>query len=284
MGAGVRFRESGCTTNHYPMSKPLLPIALKAAIAAGKKIMEVYTTDFEVVSKKDNSPLTIADRLANTSIISHLTETGIPIISEENKQLSYAVRKKWERCWLVDPLDGTKEFVKRNGEFTVNIALIENGDPVLGVIYIPVTKTLYFTTREGTAAFVYELQTTDTVKIKDILKGATAIFPQANRHKITIVGSRSHLNEATERYINNLGKDPLMIARGSSLKFCVIAEGGAQMYPRFAPTMEWDTAAGHAICRAVGVEVINLETGKPLRYNKSTLLNPFFLVNCNTSL
>lgn len=255
----------------------LLEIAIKASIDAGKEILKVYNTTFEVETKEDNSPLTIADKNANEVINRYLLPTGIPIVSEENKQIDYLERKNWSRCWMVDPLDGTKEFVKRNGEFTVNIALIENGKPILGVIYVPVSKELYFS--GGTKAYKIELEEKQTLKTiianALILKTADWITP------IKVVGSRSHLNEATQKYVEQLGKknEVKMVSKGSSLKFCLVAEGNAHVYPRFAPTMEWDTAAGQAICEAVGLKVINQETNSPLTYNKENLLNPYFLVS-----
>ncbi|MFT5891094.1 MAG: 3'(2'), 5'-bisphosphate nucleotidase [Dokdonia sp.] len=264
------------------MMKPFLHTAIQAAIDGGKAIMEVYETDFDVIIKDDESPLTIADKNANTIINEYLETTHVPIISEENKQLDYSERKDWSSCWMVDPLDGTKEFVKRNGEFTVNIALIKEGEPILGVIYIPVTKMLYFTSEDATSSYKFEIDIEKEIRVHEIIENAVQIFPSEKSNPVKIVGSRSHLNEETKNFISEIEKENTVaiVSRGSSLKFCVIAEGGAHVYPRFAPTMEWDTAAGHAICKAVGVEVIDQETQKPLRYNKENLLNPYFLVSC----
>ena len=182
---------------------------------------------------------------------------------------------------MVDPLDGTKEFIKRNGDFTVNIALIEEGAPILGVIYIPVTRMLYFTSEDASSSYKIEIATQKEIYVEAIIANATQIFPSEKKNPLKIMGSRSHLNEVTKDFISEIEKEYTvdMVSRGSSLKFCIIAEGGAHMYPRFAPTMEWDTAAGHAICKAVGVEVIDQETQQPLRYNKENLLNPYFLVS-----
>lgn len=260
--------------------KKNLSIAIQASIAAGIEILKIYATDFESVLKSDNSPLTVADQKADEVINNYLTETGIPIISEENKQIDYSERKNWNICWMVDPLDGTKEFIKRNGEFTVNIALIVDGNPVLGVIYVPVSKTLYFTAADGKSSHKLVLENEITAT-EEIYKKAIAINPASkNAIPFKIVGSRSHRNEATEEFIQNLQKDREveLVSKGSSLKFCLVAEGAAHIYPRFAPTMEWDTAAGQAICQAVGVSVINMETKEPLRYNKEDLLNNYFLV------
>ena len=256
-----------------------LNIAIEAALKAGVEILKVYNTDFDVVVKKDDSPLTQADKNANEVINPYLKKTDIPIISEENKQLPYAERKQWNTCWIVDPLDGTKEFINRNGEFTVNIALVENGTPQLGVIYVPVTKTLYFTAANLKSSKKIVLESEDVV-VDDILKNAKDIKPDLNADVIKIVGSRSHLNEDTEKFIAQVGKNkPVeIVSKGSSLKFCLVAEGKAHLYPRFAPTMEWDTAAGDAICRAVGLEVIDQTTAKPMVYNKENLLNNYFLV------
>lgn len=259
--------------------KSSLEIAIKAALEAGKEILKVYNTHFSVEVKDDASPLTLADKNANAVINSYLTKTPYPIISEENKQIDYSERKKWDSCWIVDPLDGTKEFVKRNGEFTVNIALVTNGKPVLGVIYVPVSKELYFTD-EG-LTYSKKITLRDDGSFQFIQKNATVLKPSKDKKTIKIVGSRSHLNEATQQYISEIEKTNKveMVSKGSSLKFCLVAEGKAHVYPRFAPTMEWDTAAGHAICEAVGISVIDQETQKPLRYNKENLLNPYFLVN-----
>ena len=258
-----------------------LSIAIQASIEAGKAILEIYTSPFEVEIKGDKSPLTLADKNANDVINSYLKNTGIPIISEENKQLDYSERKDWNKCWIVDPLDGTKEFIKRNGEFTVNIALIENGNPLLGVIFVPVSKDLYFTSVDALKAFKYTLKNED-VPVSEILENALEILPETKTPSVVkIVGSRSHLNDDTKNFISGIEKENEVgiVSKGSSLKFCLVAEGKANLYPRYAPTMEWDTAAGQAICQAAGVKVINNETQKPLRYNKENLLNPYFLVS-----
>jgi len=261
--------------------KDNLAIAIQASLEAGKAILEVYSSnDFNVEIKGDDSPLTRADKNANDVINSYLTKTPIPIISEENRQLDYSERKDWSRCWIVDPLDGTKEFIKRNGEFTVNIALIENGNPVLGVIYVPVSKTLYFTSEDASKA--YKISIDDTLSIDAIFDNATEIRPQTEKQSVVkIVGSRSHLNDDTKLFISEIeNKNQVeIVSKGSSLKFCLVAEGEANIYPRFAPTMEWDTAAGQAICQAAGVKVIDNNTKKPLQYNKENLLNPYFLVS-----
>lgn len=261
--------------------KKLLSIAIEAAIEAGAEIMKIYAKDFDVELKQDNSPLTVADKNANTVINSYLIQTKIPIISEENKQADYKERKGWDTCWMVDPLDGTKEFVKRNGEFTVNIALIQNKKPVLGVIYVPVTKTLYYGLTSENKAFkvVLKEHSYSAIEIDNDSNEIKPTFKKSNT--IKVVGSRSHKSKETEAFIKSLeieGNIVETVSKGSSLKFCLMAEGLASIYPRFAPTMEWDTAAGHAICNAVGLNVKQTGVNLPLAYNKENLLNPYFIV------
>jgi 3'(2'), 5'-bisphosphate nucleotidase len=257
-------------------------IAIEASIAAGKVIMEIYQRDFQIDFKNDNSPLTEADTAANLVIMEYLNKTGIPIISEENKQISYSTRKSWTSCWIVDPLDGTKEFVKKNDEFTVNIALVINGLTEFGVIYVPATGVLYFGEVSEQKAFRININDLGN-SISDILKEATEIKPQINSNAIRIVGSRSHMNQDTLDFIEKIKsesqKEVEMVSKGSSLKFCLVAEGSADFYPRFAPTMEWDTAAGQAICKAVGLNVMDNNTNLEMRYNKENLLNSNFLVS-----
>ena len=260
-----------------------LEIAIHAAIEGGAEIMKIYQKDdFGIEMKEDNSPLTLADKKCNDVINSYLKDTEFPIISEENKQTDYSVRKNWKTCWIVDPLDGTKEFVKRNGEFTVNIALINNGKPILGVIYVPVTKELFYADVLEKKALKLVLESHNFGSEK---KEPIQIKPKLNdTKKIEVVGSRSHMNDATKNFVNSLKikyEEVEIVSKGSSLKFCLVAEGNADIYPRFAPTMEWDTAAGQAICEAVGLKVISKETDKPLLYNKENLLNPWFLVSKN---
>ncbi|RPG33674.1 3'(2'),5'-bisphosphate nucleotidase CysQ family protein [Flagellimonas sp.] len=260
-----------------------LLLAIKASVDAGNAIMQIYdSADFGTEFKKDDSPLTRADLESNRVIMSYLTQTSIPIISEENKNLEYSERKAWDVCWMVDPLDGTKEFIKRNGEFTVNIALIKNGTPILGVIYVPVSRELYYANVEKGNSYKITLEG-DTKTLPDDLFGKENIMEpkQKGNSSTRVVGSRSHMNEETELFIKKLkdeGKEVDIVSKGSSLKFCLVADGGADIYPRVAPTMEWDTAAGHAICAAMGLKVTNWETGKDLVYNKENLLNPYFLV------
>ena len=258
-----------------------LETAIKASLMAGKAIMQVYDTAFDVELKDDKSPLTEADKKANDIINSFLAPTKIPIISEENKQIDFENRKKWETCWIVDPVDGTKEFIKRNGEFTVNIALVKNGKPLLGVIYVPATRTVYLADVIRNQAFKTLLKSHDA-SVEEVLNFSERLQPkEANTKLVQVVGSRSHMSQETLDYVEELkktGKEVEIVSKGSSLKFCLVAEGNADVYPRFAPTMEWDTAAGQAICNAVGISVISEETKQPLLYNKQNLLNPWFLV------
>lgn len=258
-----------------------LKIAVKAAIEAGHAIMKFYNSDIVFELKPDQSPITEADKEANEVINFYLNQTGIPVISEENKEVNYSERKNWKLCWVVDPLDGTKEFIKRNGEFTVNIALVNEGRPILGVIYVPEKKELYFGDVEKQQAFKMIIK--DGKYEAGDVTGARAVTPKREKGSIRVVASRSHLNEETERFINDLKsenpeKTIKVVSKGSSLKFCLIAGGKADIYPRYAPTMEWDTAAGHAICNAVNIKVISLDTKKEIKYNKESLLNDYFLV------
>jgi len=254
-------------------------ISIEAAIEAGKKILEVYQRDFVVETKIDNSPLTEADQQAHHTIKNILQQTGIPILSEEGKQMPYNERKKWDKFWLVDPLDGTKEFIKKNGEFTVNIALIKNGTPVMGVVYVPVTGVVYAASEEA-GSFSFNVNNNGKAiseMINDKIKLPLAIKPE----KYTIVASRSHSSPETETFVEERKKiygNVNLINAGSSLKLCLVAEGKAHVYPRLAPTMEWDTAAGHAIAKFAGCKVYNYESNDELKYNKENLLNPWFVV------
>ena len=257
--------------------KELLNIAIKASLLAGKEILDVYQSDFGVEFKEDNSPLTLADQRSHQTISKTLAQTGLPLLSEEGINIEYAVRKNWSLFWLVDPLDGTKEFVKRNGDFTVNIALIDKNLPELGVIYVPVTDELFFGNKQ-IGAFKVEKASTFS-HVEELKKAATQLPLKASFP--VVVASRSHLNEETSAFINNLKQtkpETEILSRGSSLKMCMVAENQQAIYPRFAPTYEWDTAAGHAILRAAGGEITLAENmEKELVYNKADLLNPWFI-------
>ncbi len=257
--------------------------AVKASVEAGIAIMKVYETDFSVKNKSDNSPLTLADMESHTIISSMLQSTGIPVLSEEGNDIAYAERKEWAVFWLIDPLDGTKEFVNRNGDFTVNIALIESSYPIAGVIYIPVEDVL-FLGLPGIGAMKFEqvMKHIDACRnLEDFLKSGIPLPLIQDERPYTVVCSRSHMSSETETFIEelkNLHGQIDYASRGSSLKLCMIAEGKADIYPRFAPTMEWDTAAGQAIAEASGAGVVRTEDGKRLQYNKNELLNPWFIV------
>jgi 3'(2'), 5'-bisphosphate nucleotidase len=246
----------------------LLELAISVAKRGGEEIMKVYAQDFEVFNKEDNSPLTIADQNANDIIENLLKVTNIPILSEEGKHADYIERKNWKQLWIVDPLDGTKEFVKRNGEFTVNIALVENGVPIMGVIYVPVMNWLYYGSSNG--AF-------------KVVDGKTKKLPIKNdRTNTVVVGSRSHPSVETAEYFEKLKKkygEIEIVSMGSSLKICLVAEGEADLYPRFAPTMEWDTAAGHAIANAAGKTLFDVDTKTAMLYNRKELRNNWFIVS-----
>lgn len=259
--------------------------AVKAALKAGEGIMTIYNnpdSDFQVEHKSDESPLTVADKLSNTIIIDFLEKTPFPILSEEGKSIAYEERKQWDRLWIVDPLDGTKEFIKRNGEFTVNIALVDNQVPVLGVIYLPVKNELYFASQELGAYKCSNISADSTFDTISVLISKSSKLPIADdRNEFTVVASRSHLTPETESYINELKQQHnsvSLISSGSSIKICLVAEGSADVYPRFAPTMEWDTAAGNAIVLAAGKVMTQKDGVTPLRYNKEDLLNPWFIV------
>ena len=252
----------------------LLPTIIGIAEQAATKILEIYQTDFSVEDKEDNSPLTAADMASHNVIIARLTELtpDIPILSEESASVPYETRKSWSRYWLIDPLDGTREFVKRNGEFTVNIALIENCQPIAGVVYVPVTQICYFASK-GKGAYK---QKTGKPAEKIRTKSTTV-------DAFSVAGSRSHGSEQQQKFFAALGNNVEIIAIGSSLKLCLVAEGKVDIYPRFGPTSEWDTAAAHAVvCEAGGV-VTDTQLN-PLEYNtKESILNPHFLVIADTS-
>ncbi|MEZ4720586.1 MAG: 3'(2'),5'-bisphosphate nucleotidase CysQ [Flavobacteriales bacterium] len=253
---------------------------IEASLKAGEEILKVYARDFDVETKDDKSPLTEADRNSHLAIMSYLNQTDIPVLSEEGKHMGYDERKHWNQFWLVDPLDGTKEFIKKNGEFTVNIALIENGLPVYGIIYAPVLKKV-FVGNVGTEAWVAD-NVEPTTSIDSILESKTAIPVSKPATPYIVVASRSHFSPETQEFVDQLKTEKGEIdfaSMGSSLKICLVAEGKADIYPRFGPTMEWDTGAGHAIAKAAGKMVTDHVTGEEMRYNKENLLNNWFIVD-----
>ena len=255
-----------------------LQTIITASIKAGKEILKIYHTDFSVEYKEDQSPLTMADKNANDVINAFLKDTGIPVLSEEGRNIDYKERKRWNRLWIVDPLDGTKEFVKRNDEFTVNIALVENHEPVMGVVYTPVQDVLYV---GGKSLGAFKIE--GASKKEDLmneLSNNNRLPAIKEKDYYGVVASRSHMNEETSRFIEEiktLHDHVKIVSKGSSLKLCMIAEGTADTYPRFAPTMEWDTAAGDAVVRASGGKVLIAKTENNLQYNKEDLLNPGFI-------
>lgn len=268
----------------------LLLAAVNASIRAGALIMEVYNSnDFQVNLKSDKTPLTLADRLAHDSIKNDLSKTFIPVLSEEGRNIVYEERKGWEYFWIVDPLDGTKEFIKRNGEFTVNIALIQNKYPLLGVVYVPVTGELYFSFTQEGAYKVSNLVATKEARFtySELISLAKKIPFDNDRKNLVIVESRSHTSDETLEYIEYLKQkysDIESISRGSSLKMCMIAEGNADIYPRLSLSSEWDTAAGQAIVEGAGYQVYTYETKERMAYNKEELLNPWFIVKGKVNL
>ncbi|WP_431311689.1 3'(2'),5'-bisphosphate nucleotidase CysQ [Pontiella agarivorans] len=277
----------------------MMETAVKAALEAGDAILEIYARDFEVEFKADESPLTEADKKSHEIIVQALETTPCPVLSEESKAIDYAVRKSWGTYWLVDPIDGTKEFIKKNGEFTVNIALVENGVPVMGVVYVPVEGSLYLGSKQGAFKAVKgeHFQSLEELleKLPDPVNFQTLKVSGAPEGPLKVVASKSHCNDETLQFISELEEEygaAERVSRGSSLKLCMVAEGVADIYPRIAPTCEWDTAAAHAVVTAAGGRVFEYRDGlsaaayktgsdsvSDVLYNKENLLNPFFVVS-----
>ena len=257
-----------------------LKIAIEASLEAGKAILEIYHSgEFDIETKGDNSPLTKADKVAHNVIISYLEKTNIPILSEEGKEMPFAERKDWEKLWIVDPIDGTKEFIKRNGEFTINIALIKNQKPILGIVFVPVFGDLYFS--EISLGAYKATINSEIFNLENIIEKAYKLPLEREDKTFTIAASRSHMSIETEEFIKEMKAkygEVNLISKGSSLKLCLVAEGKADCYPRFAPTMEWDTAAGQAICEHAGFQVLDWTTKEDMLYNRTNLLNNWFLV------
>jgi len=276
--------------------------SIHAAIEAGNAILQVYhSTDFKIEEKADSSPLTLADRRAHEVIMQHLSKFNIPVLSEEGKNIPYEERKSWDTFWLVDPLDGTKEFIKKNGEFTVNIAMISKHKPVAGVVFVPDKNILYFASSEigsykvdigqiddllsgksGNNDRPLDLSDSATAEIVSELIGNSTSLPlhQSTYHLYTIAGSRSHSTPELEAFVEEKRREygeVEFISAGSSLKLCLVAEGRADIYPRTGPTMEWDTAAGQAIVESSGGKVYQYDITEPLLYNKENLMNPWFV-------
>jgi 3'(2'), 5'-bisphosphate nucleotidase len=254
--------------NYNNLLKPLI----ETSYLAGEKILEIYNDNnykSSIEIKKDTSPLTIADKASNNVIVNSLNKINnkIPILSEEEREIDYSTRKKWNLFWLVDPLDGTKEFIKRNGEFTVNIALIENNTPIMGFVYAPVLNKLW-----------YGLKNHGSFVINDKNNPTKILKKEPSEDTIKIVSSRSHANnEKLKNYLKQFKKYEL-VNMGSSIKMCLVADGSAHYYPRFGPTMEWDTGAAHAVIKYANGNIYNIDTDEELVYNKENLLNPGFIV------
>jgi 3'(2'), 5'-bisphosphate nucleotidase len=283
----------------------LIAAAVKAAIEAGEAILEIYDQDFEIETKGDNSPLTAADKASHEIIVGALEATPFPVLSEESAKIAYEDRKHWTTYWLVDPLDGTKEFIKKNGEFTVNIALVEHGVPTLGIVYVPVGDTLYLGAEHGALKAV----SCRGKSVGELLSSADPCRVSGDPSSpLRVVASKSHCNDETRKFIADLEElygEVELVSRGSSLKLCMVADGSADLYPRIAPTMEWDTAAAHAVVLAAGGAVFEYDSSLPpesysvhgdermaqsganamphapcaLHYNKENLLNPYFVVS-----
>jgi 3'(2'), 5'-bisphosphate nucleotidase len=269
----------------------VLDAAIRAALDAGREILDVYAGEVAVELKDDRSPLTEADRRAHASIVAALASTGLPVLSEEGRSIEAEERQAWQRYWLVDPLDGTKEFLKRNGEFTVNIALMQRDAlpvgplgaavPVAGVLYVPVKDLLYFAWQGG-GAYRQEGATHAGGTAYERAHMAQRLPIHSHRTAFTIVASRSHRSPETEAYIRAAEAEHgavQLTSMGSALKICLVAEGTADAYPRYAPTMEWDTAAGHAIANEAGRKLVDVTTSAPMRYNKHELMNQWFIVH-----
>jgi 3'(2'), 5'-bisphosphate nucleotidase len=271
--------------------KPLLFSALRATAKAFPEILSVYAGSFTVETKADRSPVTVADRRSHEIITAELSGSSPhPVLSEEGRTIPYTERRSWRHFWVVDPLDGTKEFVKRNGEFTINIAFVEGRTPVLGVVYAPLPDLLYFAFR-GEGAYrltgfaeLASRMPEDLVERSDKLevKEPFDFDEQHKREKITVIASRSHRGPHFMGYVRKLkhlyAEQVEILTSGSALKPCLVADGTADIYPRFGPTMEWDTAAPHAIVREVGKRMVVMDSDRDLVYNKQELVNPSFLV------
>ena len=274
-------------------NEKLITTAIRACLEAGKAILDVYHSDFAVEHKEDKSPLTLADKRSHDIIVKHLSEFGIPLLSEEGRDIPFKERKSWHTLWIIDPLDGTKEFIKRNGEFTVNIALVQQGRPVIGVIFVPDRNTLYVAeTNMGSYRLDDDKQLEllaqslenkgANFSLDEILSYAVKLpLARSNTRPFTIMGSRSHLSKEVEDFVAQKRQEygeVTFISAGSSLKLCLVAEGEADIYPRLGPTMEWDIAAGQVVAEGAGATVLRHDNGTPLTYNKEDLLNPWFVV------
>ncbi|MCM2131864.1 3'(2'),5'-bisphosphate nucleotidase CysQ [Larsenimonas rhizosphaerae] len=249
---------------------------IEGVIEAGRQVLAIYQRDFDIATKADDSPLTEADMAAHHALVAllghHFPE--VPVLSEEDAEVAFEQRRQWDRYFLIDPLDGTKEFINKNGEFTLNVALIAQGEPVFGIVHAPVLGVTWWGA-QGIGAFRREEGGDISIKVRPLPAPDTAPWH--------VVASRRHGSDALEAFCARLPAHE-RVSMGSSIKLCLVAEGKADLYPRFAPTCEWDTAAAHAVVRAAGGEVMNIETRLPLRYNqKASLLNPWFMVHAGPS-
>lgn len=264
-----------------PNLEQLLVLAINSAYKAGIIQKEIYSKDFGVNYKADNSPVTIADKLSNEAIKETLCVANFPFLSEEDSEIDYNIRKKWDYYWIIDPLDGTKEFIKKNDEFSVNIAFAFKNKIIFGVVYSPINAELFFNTNNATAYKTVLNSIIELNNFNQFLISAKKLIPENNSNQLTIATSRSHLNENTQNFINfitNKSTIPVnIIQKGSAIKICTVAEGKANIYPRFGPTSEWDTAAGHAILNATGGKIISLNTFQEIEYNKECSLNSDFI-------
>ena len=262
------------------MYKDYLKKAIQIAYEAGLATLNYYKAELQVEIKADNSPLTLADKASNDVIVSNLSKFSLPVLTEESELVDYSIRKNWTKYWLIDPLDGTKEFIKKSDEYTVNIALIDEGKPVLGVVYAPAKDLLFYGLLDYGSFKVNDVSKNDLEKILGSPNNTK--LPVKNSNDIpVVVASKSHKNQETVEYIEKIKEIYGQVIEenyGSSLKLCMVAEGSADIYPRIGPTMEWDTAASHAVVEAAGQYILTYPELKPMEYNKENLLNPFFIV------
>lgn len=260
------------------LSAEVLSLVFQAAKDAGEELRYRKGRALDVQSKADDSPVTIADENAHRIISSILKKSNIPILSEEGRDIPLKERQSWKRFWMVDPLDGTKEFIKGRNEYTINIALIEGKEPVFGLISVPEFGQVYCGESAGSS---FRFRERDLSEDYCIARNKATLLPdQSDDSEYRVLASRSHLSKQTEAYIEQIRKEKgeiTFVQAGSALKFCRLAEGRADIYPRFTPCMEWDTAAGHAILRGVGRDILKVDDQQPLEYNKRSLLSPFFI-------
>ncbi|MFW5792906.1 MAG: 3'(2'),5'-bisphosphate nucleotidase CysQ [Bacteroidota bacterium] len=261
-------------------------IAVNAALNAGEEVIKIYAQDFHEEIKDDGTPITIADKKANSCILDNLKKTKLPVVSEESRIADYNERKNWDYYWLIDPIDGTKEFINKNGEFTINIALMKKDSPIAGIIFVPAINQLYFgVDNAGSYSIEIDNKNISYLSLQKLLSTSKKLTtPESPTNIYNIAVSRSHLNNRTKSFIEKIKTKSTqinLIETGSSLKFCRLCEGICNIYPRYGKTFEWDIAAGHAILAANGGELYDVNTLKPLKYNKTEMLNPYFMAFSN---